>query len=78
MTTKTQIAKWFDVGCENGYSHMVVKRDWFTGNEYPVYVNNKDEAFLKAWSGDNSVELYVLDFDRKLEQLDQERAWNYE
>lgn len=41
MTTKSQIKEWFDIGVENGATHMIVACDTFNYTDFPVWVTKE-------------------------------------
>lgn len=80
MTTRMEIARWFDAGKEMGATHMIVKWDTFDGPEgdYPVYVMPDEDVREKdRKNGDQTVEVYSFAKDRD-EQLAAHRVWNWE
>lgn len=44
MTSKSDIATWFEAGVKQGATHMVVVCDTFDYEDYPVYVTEKDKV----------------------------------
>ena len=44
MTTKHEIAQWFDRGVSEGATHMIVVCDTFDHEDYPVYVTPSDDV----------------------------------
>lgn len=74
--TRADLTRWFDEGVERGASHMVVKCDdfEFRGSPddqccYPVYASSKREAVEIEGRGDPTKEVYLLDPERRDEQL---------
>lgn len=81
MTTRSEIARWFDEGKEMGATHMIVKWDTFDGSydaDYPVYVMPDEDVHQKDnKNGDKTVEVYSYAKDRD-EQLAAHRVWNWD
>lgn len=79
MTTKSQIAEWFDRGVAQGASHLVVVCDTYDWDDYPVFCANQEEAHKRvANPGEMQriMEVYNLSKDKE-EQLNEHRAFNY-
>lgn len=79
MTTKAQIASWFDRGVAEGASHMLVLCDTFDYDDYPVYVNTVEEArerYNKPGDMQRVMEVYNLSMDKDA-QLDKGRVFNF-
>lgn len=81
MTTRSQIAGWFDRGVAQGATHMIVKWDSFEGPfdaDYPVYVMpGQDPRVIDRENGDRTVECYNLRLNRE-SQLAEHRAFHWE
>lgn len=82
MTTVSQLSAWFDRGVRGGASHMIVKWDSFDGPDghYPLYVMpDEDARAVDRANGDRTVEVYILNPERRAEQLRPGiRVWNWE
>lgn len=79
--TRDQIRARFDDGVATGATHMIIARDDFDGDCYPVYVmpgeNARErESKINAESMQRVVEVYNLGMDRDA-QLAERRAFNY-
>lgn len=78
-----EISRWFDRGVAEGATHMVVECDTFDYDDYPVYANSAAEARKRVSDAATKdmtsvMEVYVLDPERKDEQMAAKRAFNYE
>lgn len=77
-TTRVIIRQWLNEALEGGARWVVVKRDWFDGQAYPVPLIRANEV-LKSLKyeqgGDNAIEVYDLALSID-EQLAEERAWH--
>ncbi|MEK7509369.1 MAG: hypothetical protein AAB605_01500 [Patescibacteria group bacterium] len=80
--TRSDIARWFKEGQEQGATHMVVVCDTFSYDDYPVYVTPGENARDKAAEHDGPemqkvMEVYSL--AKPMEpQLDEFRAFHYD
>lgn len=80
MTTRNEIAAWFDAGAEQGATHMIVFVDTFDFTDYPAYAADPFEArtLVNAPAKSSQVmEVYDLAMDRDT-QLAEVRAWHLE
>lgn len=79
MTTKTQIASWFDRGREQNAIYMFVFCDSFSYEDYPSYAYSIAEAKeIMKKNGQNMqklMEIYDLYNLDKESQLNKHRAW---
>jgi hypothetical protein len=76
MTSKQDIAAWFDEGVSKGASHMLVICDTFDHEDYPVFVNTASECLQKYKSpGEMQRVMEVYDLQaHKEQQLSERRA----
>lgn len=82
MTTKNEIWEWLKRGQEAGATHMLVVCDTYDYEDYPVYVNPKENVKdkYKEFQGVNMqrvMEVYDLSKDINL-QLTEHRAFHME
>ena len=78
MTTRNEIAGWFDRGVQQGASHLVVVVDTFDYEDYPVFCMNVQEArdrVAKPGDMQRVMEVYKLSMDKE-SQLNEHRAYN--
>lgn len=82
-TTKEDIKGWFKSGKEEGHTHMLVVCDSFDYEDYPVYVDSKEDAEKKHAAyvkGEHSMqrvmEVYNLSKDMN-KQLNQHRVFEF-
>lgn len=47
MTNLQEIAEWFDIGKNQAATHLIVVRDTFDYDDYPIYAFNDGEALQK-------------------------------
>lgn len=77
MTTRNEIAAWYDRGAKEGKSYMVVWCDEYDWSDYPAYYDTQDEA-QKAINSPSSMqrvmEVYDLNGD-PVTQLGLSRCW---
>lgn len=81
MTTREDIARWFDEAKDHGAAYLLVVCDTFDHSDYPVKVK-KEEDFWTAFAQYNKeqnmsriMEVYNMSLPRE-EQLEAPRAWN--
>ena len=82
MTTRAEVARWFDEGVAQGATHMIVVCDTFDWEDYPVYAHSAAEARSKFQDySDKSMqqvmEVYALS-KPKDPQLAEHRAFHFE
>jgi hypothetical protein len=80
MTTKSEIAGWFDAGVERSATHLIVVCDTYDWEDYPVYATSDADAVQKYnhHHGPNMqrvMEVYDLRMDRT-SQLSERRAFH--
>ena len=78
MTTKTEIAEWFDRGVAQGASHMVIVVDTYDYDNYPVFTKTVEDARQRcSCPGEMQrvMEVYNLSMDKET-QLNQHRVYN--
>jgi hypothetical protein len=76
MTTRDEIANWFDRGVAEGKRYMVVMCDTFDHSDYPMYFETADgarAAIKTPGSMTRFMEAYDLHAD-KAAQLNERRA----
>lgn len=79
MTTRSEIAEWFDDGLKFGATHLIVVCDTFDYEDYPKYVmpgENPADITAKLGEMQRVMEVYNLSMD-KTAQLNQDRVFNY-
>lgn len=74
MTSVAELTEWFDLGVEQGATHMIVVCDTFDYEDYPVWVmpgKNVREVEQEYSSApmQRIMEVYILDPKRRAEQL---------
>jgi hypothetical protein len=76
MTSREQIAEWFQRGQKDGKSYMAVVCDTFSWDDYPVYFSSKDSARLfKSYPGEMQKVMEIYDLSSSLaDQLDTPRV----
>lgn len=75
--TRADISRWFDEGLAQGATNMIVVCDTYDWEDYPVYVNNSQEARdYQPGSMQKVMEVYNLAMNKD-EQLAARRVWNY-
>lgn len=79
--SKSDIQGWFERGVGQGATHMIVVCDTFDHEDYPVFVQDGEDARKKAdsYNGRNMqrvMEVYDLRADMA-DQLGAHRAFNY-
>lgn len=81
MTTKAEIANWFDEGKIRKATHLVVVCDTFDHEDYPVYVMPADDInktianYQNYHNMSRVMEVYNLSIDKDT-QLNKHRVWN--
>jgi hypothetical protein len=81
MTSRAEIAVWFNSGVRHGATHLIVVCDTYDWSDYPVYVG-PDEDFWERHDGHNGtnmqqvMEVYDLSMDME-SQLAEHRAFHY-
>lgn len=83
MTSRNEIAEWFEEGVIQDATHMLVVWDTFDNSDYPVYVTREELVTevvqrYQAKPMDRINEVYVLDPARCLEQLAETMPWHLE
>ena len=79
--TKQDISGWFDNGKSKGASHLLVVCDTFDYDDYPIYVENpvdfwvKYRLYDKATNMSKVMEVYDLNLAKDV-QLNERRVWN--
>lgn len=81
-TTREDIASWFQYGVSQEATHMVIVGDYFSYEDFPVYVyrgHDPREVFTQYKSEDmySIMEVYALHLDME-SQLDEPRSWHFE
>jgi hypothetical protein len=81
MTTKSDIAAWFQRGISDHKTHMIVVVDTYDHEDYPVYVSAGENSRTKAaeYNGKDMqrvMEVYNLSLPMEA-QLSENRAFNY-
>lgn len=81
MTTRQELAAWFDRGVEKQATHMIVVCDTFDHGDYPVYVSPDQDARTEAAKYNSAnmqriMEVYDLRLDRDT-QMAEVRAFHY-
>lgn len=78
MTTREDIAAWFDEGVQTGAKQMLVICDTFDWGDYPVYTHSEDECLRRYHNPSETqkvMEVYDLGAD-KATQLAMHRCMN--
>lgn len=78
MTTKNEIAGWFDRGIAQGATHMLIVCDTFDHDDYPVFVTSNNDCMMKYRNPGEMqkvMEVYDLRLDKQ-EQLSERRCFN--
>lgn len=83
MTTRAEIARWFDDGVRRNATHMIVVCDTHSFEDYPVYVQPPNnvrsvEKVTTTRPMQRIMEVYLLDPARKDEQMSLKRSFTYE
>lgn len=77
--TKKDIANWFDEGAEREATHLIVVRDGFDYDIYPIYVYRGEDPQQKIQDNSASMqrvmEVYRIDMDLR-HQIEEPRAMN--
>jgi hypothetical protein len=73
---------WLQRGKEDGAAYMIVAVDWFSHEDYPVYVKAGEDIKEKVAGYNHNDEMQglmeVYDFSKDLdEQLEEKRSMNY-
>lgn len=81
MTTRQEIASWYDEGVSQGATHMAVFCDTFDNDDYPVYVRPGEDPHevvdrTEGQPMTRLMEVYWLGGD-KVSQLSASRTVNY-
>jgi hypothetical protein len=82
-TTPGRLGEWFDVGVQNGATHMVIVCDTFDHEDFPVYVQLDQDARTVAKAHDDAgrmmkvMEVYNLRMDREAQLVAGTRVFNY-
>jgi phosphopantetheine adenylyltransferase len=83
-TTKEDLGRWFDVGVQEGATHMIVVCDSFSYDDYPVYVKPSENVrakYQEYLDGKHSMqrvmEIYSLK-KPKGPQFEQRRAFEFD
>lgn len=81
-TSREEISRWFDVGVNNGATHMIVATDTFDYSDYPIYVFSSESVskqveYRQSVSMSRVMEVYDLSMDKQ-SQLNEQRAWHLE
>lgn len=78
--TRQTLAAWFDTGVHDGADFMIIARDTFSGDNYPVYVVGSAELAaqrareLEHAPMSRALEAYALKGDREA-QLAERETW---
>lgn len=80
--TRSDISRWFDVGVQQGATHLIVVCDTFDYGDYPVYVKPGEDARerCKEFTYENMqrvMEVYSLSMDKD-KQMKEHRAFHYD
>lgn len=81
MTTREDIREWFRRGVDCGATHLIVMRDTFSYEDYPIYIMpgqdpRYDVSIRNGSNMQNVVEVYNM--SKPIEpQLDERRSFNY-
>lgn len=78
MTTRAEIAEWYERGVEQGKSFMVVFVDTWDHEDYPAYYDDAEQARAAVAGADQwnrVMEVYDLTRD-KVVQIASPRAWS--
>ena len=80
MTTRSEIAFWFDQGVKEKKTHLLVVCDTFDHEDYPVFAESDDDAINKyaEYNGKNMqrvMEVYDLKLSRTI-QMGEFRAFH--
>lgn len=78
LATKLDISGWFELGQQNGASHMLIVCDTYDYSDYPVYVGKEEDVkqVYESYNGPNMQrveEVYDLRLPMK-EQLAERRT----
>ncbi len=81
VTTKSEITEWFDRGVGQGATHLIVVRDNFDYEYYPVFVEAGKDAreVAQEYDGKNMqkiMEVYNLRLDKAM-QVAEWRAFHW-
>ena len=81
-TTKEDISAWFDMGVQQGATHMIVVCDTFDHEDYPVFVLPGEDVRekYKKYDGENMqrvMEVYSLKKSKE-SQLGERRVFHFD
>jgi len=77
VTTREDITRWFYEGQRQGATHMIVARDTFDWEDYPVFVSPQENVREKAAKQKKIMEVYSLSKSLDM-QLNEYRAFHYD
>lgn len=76
--TLEQIKRWYEQGDTGKYTHMIVARDWFDNENYPVYVKPDESAAAVADTLEDATDecySYALGWESQAAEV-RARHWN--
>lgn len=82
VTTRQDIARWYQYGVDIGATHLIVVCDSFSYEDFPdyVYYGHNPQKVVSKWNSQQLyyvMEVYALHLDMNA-QLDEHRAWHFD